>query len=409
MGSPDALKASYDETPYNDQSFREFDLSRLLGMAQLFGLAPTDCSDLRVLDLGCASGVHIREQALQYPDVRFTGIDFAAAEIELGRKAIAEAGLENVELIAADLRSVEIESGAFDIVLCHGIFSWVPDDVKERIFLLARQALKPKGMAAIAYLTYPGWKQREAIRELLAMRVHDIKAPEQRIKESAQTLRFLHAGYSAHSDNCHAQGLKAIVEDMQQTASNVFLHDELGREHDPCYFLQFAEWAAECGLAYLAETDLDAMSLDRLDPSARASLQALAPDFLQTQQLIDFVVNRSGRSSLLVRNDWSIDRTIAKASLECLSFSTQWWNVTPLNAADGTPARFESSQGVGIQIDDPAVRDLVVRLARAAPSPVSYEEILTWGRETDRSPGDVADILMQLMASGLAEPRFTLS
>ena len=133
MRPADSLQASYDDTPYLDQFFREFDLSRLLEFAQLFGIRKPDASQraLRVLDLGCATAVHLREQARRYPNVRFMGIDFAQAEIEIGQKVIADEGLENVDLICADLRAVEIEPGEFDLIVSHGIFSWVPDDVKE--------------------------------------------------------------------------------------------------------------------------------------------------------------------------------------------------------------------------------------------------------------------------------------
>jgi SAM-dependent methyltransferase len=135
MRPVDSLQAIYDSTPYRDQFFHEFDLARLLGFAELFGVRKpgSSPSGLRVLDLGCATGVHLRRQASRYPHVQFTGIDFSHEEIELGQKEIATAGLENVDLITADLREVEIESGEFDLIVSHGIFSWVPDEVKERM------------------------------------------------------------------------------------------------------------------------------------------------------------------------------------------------------------------------------------------------------------------------------------
>ena len=264
MSSNDLLRAAYDETPYRDQVLAHLDLSRLLGFARLFSLGPqcADPSGLRVLDLGCSSGAHIRQQATRYPGVRFTGIDFSRCEIEAGQKAIEEAGPDNVELILSDLREVEVAPGDFDVILCSGAFSWVPDDVKDRIFQLCRTGLEPHGLAVIAYLTYPGWKQREAIRELLSFRVHDVQDPTERVRESALLLRLLHAGYSANEDSCHSPSLKAVVESMQQSPSNVFVHDELGRVHDPCYFIQFVEWASEWGMQYVAEVDLHTMAQD---------------------------------------------------------------------------------------------------------------------------------------------------
>ena len=104
MRSADPLRERYDETPYRDQGFPKFDLRRLLGMARLFGLGPDPSTreDLRVLDLGCASGRHIREQAQRYAGASFTGVDFSERELQAGQQAIREAGLDNCELVCGD-------------------------------------------------------------------------------------------------------------------------------------------------------------------------------------------------------------------------------------------------------------------------------------------------------------------
>ena len=69
MNSDDGLRAGYDETPYRDDVLPHLDLSRLLGFARLFSLDARagDLSNLRVLDLACSSGAHIRQQAARYP------------------------------------------------------------------------------------------------------------------------------------------------------------------------------------------------------------------------------------------------------------------------------------------------------------------------------------------------------
>jgi SAM-dependent methyltransferase len=407
MRPVDSLQAIYDSTPYRDQFFHEFDLARLLGFAELFGVRKpgSSPSGLRVLDLGCATGVHLRRQASRYPHVQFTGIDFSHEEIELGQKEIAIAGLENVDLITADLREVEIESGEFDLIVSHGIFSWVPDEVKERILLLCRQGLKSSGLAAIAYLTYPGWKQREAIRELLMMRVHKQKNPEERIRDSALLLRLLYAGYSAYEHDAHAQSLKAHVESMQKSSANAFGHDELGQVHDPCYFLQFAEWAAECGLQYLAETDLGTRSAEGLDVGADGLLRELSPDFLETQQLIDFIMNRSGRSSLLVRDDTLLTRSISTESLGPLAFGTSWWNVTPMNAARDAPARFESHAGRSFQVENPCIRWILTELTSVRDGLISYATLETGAARDGHTSMEFGPALLSLVAKGIVEPR----
>jgi len=403
MNSVDPLKARYDETPYRDQVFRDLDLSRLLGLVRLFGLGPSNAGacDLRVLDLACASGQHLRDQAARYPRVHFTGVDFSRSEIEAGQKAITESGATNVELILSDLRELEIPQADFDVILCQGAFSWVPDDVKDRIFELCRTGLKRSGVASIAYLTYPGWKQREAIRELLSFRSRDIEDPKERVRESALLLRLLHAGYAAHEESSHAQSLKAVVESMQRSSANAFLHDELGGIHDPCYFVQFVEWAAEWGMQYLAETDLGSMALDGLPPKAAGLLQQISPDFLETQQLIDFLVNRSGRSSLMVRDDAPIARELSLDSLSELHFTTSLLVTKAASSSRGASQRFETLQGRSVEIQGSCNLALLRRMQdTTAPSP-TLEDLETCGT-------DAAKSLLGLIARGYVDPRLSL-
>ena len=99
MTSDDLLKARYDETPYRDQVFEDLDLSRLLGLAKLFSLGPSlaEGQEIRVLDLACASGEHIRQQAARYPKVRFTGVDFSQIEIDAGLEATWSAALRALD------------------------------------------------------------------------------------------------------------------------------------------------------------------------------------------------------------------------------------------------------------------------------------------------------------------------
>lgn len=388
MAAAASLKARYDETPYRDQSFPHFDTSRLLGLGRLFQAEPPpDPEKLRVLDLGCASGIHLRSQAARYPGVCFTGVDFSDREIATGRSAIREEGLTNVELVVSDLLDFEIDAGIYDLIVCHGTFSWVPDEVKQRILELCRRGLAQTGVAAVAYLTYPGWKQREAIRELVAARAQGFDEPEEQVRQSALLLRLLHAGYSSH-ESCQAQSLKEVVESMQESSANVFLHDELGLEHDPCYFVQFAEWASECGLTYLAEADLSSMLMDGLPSSAAGLLQELAPDFIETQQLIDFLTNRSGRSSLLVREDAPVAREISVSALKELHF--------------GVGLRDSESARAAFVAGDEDMQRITACLAEAAPEEVCFDELDALGQsETPRA-------LRMLLSRGFVDPLLPL-
>ena len=404
----DSTRARYNRTPYRDEVFANLEVGRLLGLARLLGLGPSRGEDIRVLDLGCASARHIRHQAALYPEVQFTGVDFSAAELAAGREAVQAAGLRNVELVEADLLEAEVDAGAYDLVLCHGTYSWVPDTVKNRIFELCHSALKPSGVAAIVYLTYPGWKQKEAIRELLNMRVARIEDPDQQVRESALLLRLLKASYSANPDDPHSASLLALVESMQGSASNVFLHDELGRDHDPCYFLQFVEWADECGLQYISETDLGSMTAVALPEEAGPVLGELSPSFLETQQIIDFVVNRSGRSSLLAPKETLHLRRLSEASLEELEFRVPLLEGSEMESEADDFTRFKSVHDHAIDVrGEPAVK--LIRHMAQSPRPLSMAAINEFMRSEGESEESVGGLLLPLLRASAIDPHFPLT
>ena len=191
-------------------------------------------------------------------------------------------------------------------------------------------------------------------------------------------------------------------------STNAFVHDELGGVHDPCYFLHFAEWAAECGLQYLAEADLGTMSVEGLDGAAHVLLQELSPDFLETQQLIDFIVNRSGRSSLLVRDDTSPVRSFSTESLKPLQFGTSWWNVTPLNAPPDAAARFESNGGRSFQVENPCVRWILMQLTSVPDRVMSHTTLETGAARDGHLSAEVGQALLSLVANGIVESRFII-
>src|SRR5205823_6567249 len=105
-----------------------------------------------------------------YPESTFLGIDLAQRQIDFGQQQVAELGLKNVELRRASITEVDDSYGKFDYIICHGVYSWVPDTVQAKILDVCRQNLSPDGVAYVSYNTLPGWHMRGMIRDM--MRYH---------------------------------------------------------------------------------------------------------------------------------------------------------------------------------------------------------------------------------------------
>ena len=109
-----------------------------------------------MLELGCAAGGNLLPFALAYPEARVVGIDLSPQQIDAGHQTAEAAGARNLDLRAMSLTDITADFGVFDYIICHGVFSWVPPEVRDAVFRICRENLAPQGVAYVSYNTYPG-------------------------------------------------------------------------------------------------------------------------------------------------------------------------------------------------------------------------------------------------------------
>jgi SAM-dependent methyltransferase len=402
----DSVRARYAEVSYPGGAFARAHPARHAAVAGLFGLTTAPVRTARILELGCAQGYNLLPLAAHLPQARFVGVDFSGHEIARGRDLASAAGLTSIEFVCADLRTFAPAAGSFDYVIAHGVLSWVPDDVKTALFALCARALAPTGIAYISYNTYPGWKQREALRELMLMRTGSATTAAERLASARQTLETVEKMLAGRPES-HAVLTREIVRNMQQKAPGYFYHDDLDGVNDPCYFLQFAAWAAEHGLAYLGEAEWETMFAELLPPSAQAALAGLAGDRLALEQHLDFLRNRTFRCSLLTHAARPLRPDPDPAALRGCCFGSHLRppvGVPPLDAA--TPVRFGAGAPLSFETKDPLIKAVFTTLAAAWPQRVAFADLLTGvrtlltGANVGLSANLEHDLLARLLDAG---------
>jgi SAM-dependent methyltransferase len=294
-----AIQQAYEQTSYPHYVHPLTDPARLAAIGRILGLPVALPNAARVLDIGCGSGTNLLAMAERMPGSHFLGIDFVAAEIEAAQSLAADAELKNVRFEQADLLDWQSHGAKFDYIIAYGLFSWVPDEVKDRLLQLCRDCLAPNGIACISYMTYPGCKQPEAIRDLLRLHTASSMTLEAKVDAAHQTLDFLDRAYDRLPHLPHSTYLHEQVRQIRRKEPHFLLLDDLGVERDPCYLMQFVNWAAEHGLRYVGESEFHTMFPENLPPDTARELAALDLDRLETEQLLDFVANRSFRCTLL--------------------------------------------------------------------------------------------------------------
>jgi 2-polyprenyl-3-methyl-5-hydroxy-6-metoxy-1,4-benzoquinol methylase/glycosyltransferase involved in cell wall biosynthesis len=104
--------------------------TRYRGLAHLVGSSVADKArsglPVRVLEFGCAHGHITMALAEQFPQVRFTGVDFMERSVGLARETASARGLENVEFRVGSLDTLA-DMEAFDAVVAPEVVEHIWD------------------------------------------------------------------------------------------------------------------------------------------------------------------------------------------------------------------------------------------------------------------------------------------
>ena len=333
--------SSYDQLPYTSLAFPHTHPDHLATVARIFGLNAPDVAACRVLELGCASGGNVIPMAFNLPRSEFVGIDLSQQQVLDGQQSIAALGLRNIRIEHASITDIDERWGAFDYIVCHGVFSWVDRQVQDAILAVASRNLSANGIAYISYNTYPGWHSREMSRAMMRYHASQFSEPREQVEQARALLTFL-ASATKDTGPYH-QILAAEAERIGRSPDSYVFHEHLERTNLPLYFHQFIKRAEGAGLQYLSEAVLSEMLTSLFPAPVAQTLERISPDLLHLEQYMDFVRNRQFRQTLLIHSTAHPVRTLTPDVLYGLMVSSPAVaNASPIDLSPGVPVAFAS-------------------------------------------------------------------
>ncbi|MBI4389113.1 MAG: methyltransferase regulatory domain-containing protein [Nitrospinae bacterium] len=324
----DNAPTSYDIVPYVNRSFPQSNPNKLWVVARLFGLNAPHPGRCRVLELGCGRGGNIVPMAFNMPHGEFAGIDLSAVQVAEARKMADKLGLSNLRLEHKDLMDVDEDFGQFDYIIAHGVFSWAPGAVRAKLLSICKRNLAPDGVAYVSYNTYPGWRMRQMLREMMLYHVRDIQDPGTRVRQARALVQFL-ADSVPQNGGPYEILLKEELGAMNKHSDAYLYHDHLEEQNVPLYFHEFIKLAGENGLKYLGESDVHTMAPNDFRPGVQEQLRLLGTDIVRMEQYIDFLRNRRFRQTLLCHKERELQR---KYDIEGIKSSYISTSVLPVSA-----------------------------------------------------------------------------
>lgn len=320
------IKNSYDDLMYESGAFPQTAINNLEARARLMGLQPAPAANAKVLELGCSMGGNIITQALYYPDAEFAGIDLSGRQVAQGNAIIEKMGLKNVRLEEKDILTIDESFGKFDYIIVHGIWSWVPDAVKDKIFSICRNNLTEQGIAYISYNVYPGWKRQEQLREIMYFAGRDVleEPLEARTRKGLDALKAL-AEILENDKGLDGGGKLPAIQKILNHNFYYIAHEYMEAFNDPIYVNGFIEWANRHRLAYIGDTDLHVSFVSWMAEHTRERILALAGgDYIAKEFYSDILSDRQFRRSLLCREEVGDtirrDESVTVEVIESLNF-----------------------------------------------------------------------------------------
>jgi methyltransferase-like protein/SAM-dependent methyltransferase len=377
----DAKLSSYDEVPYQSHPFGQSHPDRLAVVASLLGLKPAPVERCRVLELGCASGGNLLPMALALPESTFVGIDLSGRQVADGQTVIETLGLKNIELKRLSILDVKGDLGRFDYIICHGVYSWVPSEVQDKILEICHENLAPNGVAYVSYNTYPGWHMRGMIRDMMYYHAEHFAEPLIRVHQARNLLDFL-AKSVAQEDSPYSHLLKSEVEALRRCDDSYLFHEHLEEFNDPVYFHQFAKRAAAKGLRYLGESDLRVMVPGNYPPEVENVLHMLSPDLVHLEQYMDFLRNRMFRQTLLCHKHLSPNYALRPERLVSMHVASAAKPVSSdPDIHSAAVEQFRGPDGVTLNSGQPLAKAAMLYLSEVWPQAVPFETL----RDTARA------------------------
>jgi SAM-dependent methyltransferase len=371
------MSTSYDLVPYPGGAHRQTHPANSSAIATVLGLSPKR-SGFRVLELGCGHGDNLTPMAYNLPDCEFVGIDLAPTAIERGRADVARLGLKNVRLEALDLMQFPQDAGQFDYIISHGLFSWVPDFVREKILAVYAAHLAPHGVGFISFNANPGGHLRDMLRQMMRRHTAGIDNPAQKIAAARRFLDSLvEEGKTGADVDSFSTMMRAEVERTRKTHDSVFYHDDLAEENGYFYFEDFAKRAAGHGLAFLSEAEFFQSTEDYYSGTRLELLEACGDDVIKHEQLRDYFKCRRFRQPLLVRADAPIERARdPKRILDLYATARVVPAERKLNLAPGAEVKFGKPGGASFATNHSLSKAMFAILADRWPQAVRVADLI---------------------------------
>jgi SAM-dependent methyltransferase len=277
---------------------------------------PDPSRPLTYCDLGCGQGVHTNVLAAAYPHIEFHANDFNPAHVVGARRLAAEAGSTNVHFYEDSFEEFLDQPklpDSFDVIVMHGIYSWVTPENRAVLRRFLRKKLRPGGLAYISYNALPGWSALAPIRRLMQLHNSGGGSTAARLQPALDFVQAMHAvdaGYFKRNP-----GAKAWLDKMLKSPPAYLAHEYFNENWTLFYHADVVREVDEAKLNYAATaTVIDTLDAFNVTAAQNAQLAKIA-DPAARETARDYATCQQFRRDLFVKGATPLSRHETEAQI----------------------------------------------------------------------------------------------
>jgi len=289
-------------------------------VARLRGVRGPDLDrPYRYCELGCGAGFNAILVAALNPGAQVVGVDFNRAHIELAQALARDMGVANVSFACLDFQGFCKDNGApFDIIDCHGVWSWVAPTSQRSILEIVARHLAPRGLFCLHYMCHPGSTPMIPVQQLVRSVAQQAGAGS-REALGAGLAALEHLLAAGHYDD--QPPLRERLRGMRAAGVDNLAHDLLSDFWSVHHAGDMHWLATQAGLSFIGASDM----FYNLDPAIclPPDMHAMpgikrSPALVET--LKDMASGRPHRSDVFQKNAVAPDSRQRRAALNTLAF-----------------------------------------------------------------------------------------
>jgi SAM-dependent methyltransferase len=243
---------------YRQQSPSVIALACLLG--GVVSPLPGPDDPLSYVELGCGQGLGALVLAASNPHWKVTAIDFNPAHVASARAWAAQAGIDNVNFLEADLSTLADDPAAAqvpeaDFVSMHGLWSWVPPAVQAGVVRLLRAKVKPGGAVHVSYNALPAWGGALGMQRV--MRDCGRRLATRSDRQAEEGLKLVQELQKADAlQIIRLPWVNSLVERLATLPAPYLAHEYMNDSWAPCFHADIMASFAEAKLDWVGSASL---------------------------------------------------------------------------------------------------------------------------------------------------------